>query len=52
MNDDVKWFMVIIAAFLLIPLVGIGVGEWRRQDCRLELAKIGKTVEEIKEICK
>lgn len=52
MNDDFKWFILLIGAFVIVPLIGMGIGEWRKQDCRVELAKVGKSIEEIKEICK
>lgn len=52
MNDDTKLFIVLIVAFFALPVLVIGVGEWHKQDCRLELAKAGRTVEEIKELCK
>lgn len=52
MNDDFKWFTLVIAAFVIVPFIGLGISEWRNQDCRVELAKAGKPVEEIKEICK
>lgn len=52
MDNDMKWVMILIVAFLGLPMVGLAVSEWRKQDCRIELAKIGKTADEIKEICK
>jgi len=52
MDDDIKWYLALIASFVIIPMLGFGVSEWRKQDCRIELAKAGKTVDEIKEICK
>ena len=52
MNEDYKLFLVLIAVFLVVPLIGLGISEWRKQDCRVELAKAGKTVEEIQALCK
>ena len=52
MNNEFKWVMLLIAAFVIAPLLGLGVEQWRKQDCRIELAKIGKSVDEIKELCK
>lgn len=52
MDNDFKWVMLLIAAFVIVPLVGLGVSEWRKQDCRVELSVAGKAIEEIKEICK
>jgi hypothetical protein len=52
MDNDMKMVIVLIVAFFAIPLLVISVGEWHKQDCRLELAKAGRTVEEINALCK
>ena len=52
MDNDMKMVIVLIVAFFAIPVLVLGVSEWQKQDCRLELAKAGRTVEEIKELCK
>jgi hypothetical protein len=52
MDSDMKWFMMLIASFVIIPFIGLGIDEWHKKECRMELSKAGKTVEEIKELCK
>ena len=52
MDSDMKWFVIAFMFIIGIPLIGIGISEWRKQDCRVELAKVGKSIEEIKELCK
>lgn len=52
MDSDTKWFMILMGSLFIVPLLGLGVSEWRKQDCRIELAKVSRSVEEIKEICK
>lgn len=52
MNEDFKLFLWLAAIFIVLPLVGLGVSEWRKQDCKIELAKAGKSIEEIQTICK
>lgn len=52
MNEDFKLFIWLMAFFVALPLIGLGVSEWRRQDCVVELAKVGRAAAEIKEICK
>jgi predicted Na+-dependent transporter len=52
MDSDMKWFTILIAAFVVLPLLGLGISDWHKQNCRVELAKVGKTTEEIKELCK
>lgn len=49
---DLKWLVLILVLFLLVPYGGMEIGKWRNQDCRLELAKSSKSIEEIREICK
>lgn len=52
MNSDYKLFLVLIGVFVVAPVIGMSINEWRKQDCRVELAKVGKSMDEIKEICK
>jgi hypothetical protein len=52
MDGDMKWFIALVASFFIVPMIGIGISEWHKQECHIELAKIGKPVEEIKELCK
>ena len=52
MNSDMKWFVLLIGAFVILPLMGMALDDWHRKDCRVELAKVGKSAEEIREICK
>jgi hypothetical protein len=52
MDSDMKWIIALMTSFIVLPLLGLGVSDWRKQDCRVELAKVGKSIEEIKEICK
>ncbi len=52
MDSDMKWFMILIAAFVIVPSIGLGYSEYHKQDCRVEMARIGKSVEEIKEVCR
>jgi hypothetical protein len=52
MDNDAKMVFVLIVVFFILPMLGLGVSEWRKQDCRTELARVGRSVEEIKELCK
>ena len=52
MDNDVKWFVILLIAVIAIPMTGVGINEWRKQDCRMELAKAGRNVDEIRELCK
>jgi hypothetical protein len=52
MNEDFKLFIGLMVLIIVFPLTGYGILEWHKQDCRVELVKAGRTVEEIKELCK
>lgn len=52
MNNDNKLLLWLLAFFVALPIIGLAVSEWRHTDCRMEMAKLNKSVEEIKEICK
>ena len=52
MDSDMKWYLLLIASFIIVPMIGMGISDWHKQECHIELAKLGKSVEEIKELCK
>ena len=52
MNTDMKWFVILMMTCIGVPMVGLGISEWRKQDCRIELSKAGRSVDEIRELCK
>ena len=52
MDSDMKFFLWIMALIVLVPLAGLIFDNYQTSNCRMELAKIGKSVEEIKKICK
>ena len=52
MDTDMKWFVILMIIVFTVPMAGLGIGEWRKQDCRMELAKAGRNVDEIRELCK
>jgi len=51
-NDDFKMILCILVFFGAIPLLGMALSDWHEHNCKVELAKSGRSVEEIKEICK
>ena len=52
MNDDFKMFIWLMVLCIVMPLIAMTVIDWQKQTCRVELVKAGRTVEEIKELCK
>ena len=52
MDTDTKWFVILLIVIIAVPMAGFGIREWRNQDCRMELARAGRSVDEIRELCK
>lgn len=52
MDQDFKLLLCLLAFFVAAPLIGLGISDWRKQDCRVELSKAGKSLDEINAICK
>ena len=46
-----KWFMIGIGIIILMMFVGAGLASHQRDSCRLELAKAGRSAEDIIKIC-
>ena len=52
MNEDFKMFIWLMVLCIVFPLGVMVVSDWQKNDCRVELARAGRTVDEIKELCK
>ncbi len=52
MDSDFKLFIWIMVLAILAPLTGMFIDDYQKNNCRVELAKVGKTTAEIKELCK
>ena len=52
MSDDFKWFIGLMVLCVVFPLVVMVADDWRKQSCRVDMVKAGRTVDEIKELCK
>jgi hypothetical protein len=50
--DDFRWYMIMITVIMSIIIGGVLANEWHNMDCRLTLVQAGRTVSDIKEICK
>jgi hypothetical protein len=50
--DELKWIIVLTVVFLVIPALLYVHETNAHQHCRLEMAKLNKTVEEIQQLCK
>ena len=52
MDSIEKWVLSIITLLFFVPMLGLGITQINEQTCRMELAKAGRSVDEIKQICK
>jgi hypothetical protein len=46
-----KWVFIGIGFIIVIMFVGSGMAFYKRDACRLELAKAGRSAEDIVKIC-
>ena len=46
-----KWLFVGIGFIIILFAVGAGLGVHNSTECRLELAKTGRSADDIKKIC-
>ena len=52
MNERIeKWFMIGIGIIILMMFVGAVLSAHQRQTCRMELARAGRSAEDILKIC-
>jgi hypothetical protein len=52
MDDELKWFIAAILVILSVPMVGMVLSDYHKSNCRIELARAGKTAQEIVDVCK
>ena len=51
-NTDLKGLALLLFCLIVVPMVGFGISEFHKQTCRIDLAKAGRSVTEIQELCK
>jgi len=47
-----KWYWIAVGLFLAIMAGGMVLSEYQKSECKMDLAKAGRSVEEIQQICK
>ena len=52
MNIDLKAMALLVFACIVVPFIGFGISDWHKQSCRIDLAKAGRSVTEIQELCR
>jgi hypothetical protein len=46
-----KWVFIGFGAIILVMFLGAGLASESRKQCRLELAKVGRSAEDVIKIC-
>ena len=52
MNIDLKAMALLLFCLIVVPMVMFGINEFHKQSCKIELSKAGRSVDEIRELCK
>ena len=51
-NTDLKGLALLLFCLIVVPIVAFNISEFNKQTCRMELSKAGRSVDEIRELCK
>ena len=47
-----KWYAIAMIAFVLSMFGGLAYENYSKKECKIELAKVGKSTEDIEKICR
>ena len=52
MDSDMKWVVLLMVAFIGIPMGGMALSEYQNSQCRLEAIKASMPADDILKVCK
>lgn len=52
MDTDMKWFMILLMAIIVLPMIGLGVQQYEVHQCRMEGIRANWPAENIEKVCK
>lgn len=52
MDSDVKWFVILMAVVMGVPLIGLGIERYQLGQCRMEAIRAHMPAEQIEKVCK
>jgi len=52
MDNDMKWVILLCAAFIGLPVAGMAWSEHQNSQCRLEAIKAQMPADDILKVCK
>jgi hypothetical protein len=51
MDTDMKWVVLLCAAFIGVPLLGMALSDYQQSQCRLEAIKAAMPADDIAKVC-
>lgn len=51
MDTDMKWVVLLMVAFIGLPLIGMALSEYQQSQCRIEAIKAGVEADKINVAC-
>jgi uncharacterized oligopeptide transporter (OPT) family protein len=51
MDNDMKWVVILVVAFIGIPLIGLALSDYNQSQCRLEAIKVSMPADDITKVC-
>jgi hypothetical protein len=51
MDNDMKWVVILVVAFIGIPLIGLALSDYNQSQCRLEAIKASMPADDITKVC-
>ena len=52
MDTDMKWVVLLMMAFIGIPMAGMALSEYQNSQCRFEAIKAQMPADDILKVCK
>jgi hypothetical protein len=52
MDNEIKWFMIMIMVVVIGMCVAAGIGEYSTHQCKIAFAQSTRPIDEIEKICK
>ena len=51
MDTDMKWVVLLMVAFIGLPLIGMALSEHQQSQCRIEAIKAQMPADDIGKVC-
>jgi hypothetical protein len=52
MDNDMKWFVIAMVFVMGVPMVGLGLSDYQKNQCKLAGIAAHMDTEEITKVCK